>query len=411
MPGDKAGRRVFFQPPWWWPKIISLKWLDSSYLVGGAVRDFLIKKRAVDLDLLVPQLDEEKAFELADEFGSPCFKLGKENYVYRIVAEEGKIDLAPLINRTLEEEVKRRDFTVNSLLLPLSALKKESFFTREIIDFLGGLQDLEKKVLRLCQPDSFQRDPVRLLRAVRFCLELDLEMVKETASQLERDKKLLRKASGERVKSELIKLFSLEFPVKALQKLVSLSLWTEILNYGGLIPKTLMIESQLKEAWLTLKRVEKTFPDYFQQELEKELRVKQLFSFFLALFLSATDKNEIPSALTKFRFSRKTVKACRAWLKFLDRDWFKDKSSQATLVIESGDYFPGCLALILISNQKNLSQKSLLELKKMHEIEKSSLYPFSSEQVIREKSLTPSRSLGEEIKKRKTLFLAGILDK
>ncbi len=402
--------RFFLKSLWWWPPLKNFDWLKSTFLVGGTVRDLIIGREAVDLDLLVPELTEKKAFELANRFKTSFFKLGRENYVYRIVTSEGKIDLIPLTTPTLEEEAKRRDFTVNSLFLPLSSVREGEFLKEDIIDFLGGLRDLRKKTLRLCQPDSFRKDPVRLLRAVRFCLELGLSLDESTAHRLAEDKRFLLKARAERVKTEVLKLFSFEFPEKVVRKLVALSLWAEILSYAGLGFKIGRLEELLRKAFLILRKVEHAFPLYFAQQVEKGVKIKQLFSLFLAFFLSTDEQTQLPSAFGRFRMSKKAIKACQAWLKGVQRDWLSDKKLQAELVVSTGFSFPACLALALIVGQKELSQESFLRFKKMYEIEVGSFYPFSARQVIVETGLTPSFRLGEEIRKRKIIFLSGILN-
>ncbi len=400
---------MLFQPPSWWKEVVIIDWLNSSYIVGGTVRDIVIKRKAVDFDLLVPELNKKKAFELADKIKSPGFKLGKKNYVYRIVTSEGKIDLIPLKHRSLEEEAKRRDFTVNSLLLPLSAARGKAILRKEIIDFLGGLKDLEKRILRLCHADGFKRDPVRLLRAVRFCLELGFRLDKDTANYLGRDKKLLSEVSGERIKAELFKLFSLHFPDKVVEKLISFSLWPEILNYGGLTHKPRNSKTQLKEALAVTKGIKKIFPDYFEKELEKGVKVKHLFYLFLALFLSTDDQSKIPSALSKLRLSRKAIKASQSWLRCAQKDWLKNEKSQAELVIFAGASLPACLTMELIINQRKLSEKMFLKFRKMYEIETGSSYPFAADRVIEETGLPPSLLLGKELKQRKIAFLTRIL--
>lgn len=410
MAGSLGGKKKVFQIPDWWLKIARFDWLNPSYVVGGTVRDLVVKREAVDLDLLVPGLSEEKAFKLANKLRSPCFKLGKKDYVYRIVTSEGKIDLIPLAGRTLEEEARRRDFTINSLLLPLSAVKRKATLKKEIIDFLGGQDDLKKKVLRLCHPNSFKRDPVRLLRAVRFCLELGLRLDKDTACRLARDKVFLSKVPGERVKFELLKLFSLGFPEKVVGKIVSFTLWPEILSYGGLKPKPVNLRVQFEKALQTVNRIKKYFPEYFAKEVERGVEMEHLFYLFLAFFLSTIEQSKIPLALKRFRLSRKAVRACQAWLKCLQKDWFKDSKSLAELIVRSSTSFPAILILALIVNQKKLSQKSLLKFKEMYEIESGSFYPFLSHRVVEVTGLAPSFLLGEEIRQRKIAFLAHILD-
>ncbi len=77
-------------------------------------------------------------------------------------------------------------------------------------------------------------------------------------------------------------------------------------------------------------------------------------------------------------------------------------------MVETGPSFPGCLALILTLRNKPLSQKEAFLLKKMFEVEKENLYPFSGREVKEETGIEPSPALGKEMRRRKIAFLAGI---
>lgn len=276
------------------------------------------------------------------------------------------------------------------------------------VDFLGGLKDLEKGVLRLCEPGSFKRDPVRLLRAVRLSLELGLKIERKTAKRLERDKKLLVEVPAERLKTELLRLFSLDFPERAVERLFLFSLWQEILNYSGLRFMPVKLRVPLEKATEAIKKIGHFFPLYFEQEIEKEVEIKSLLLFFLALLLSTNERTKVPLALRKLRFSRKAVKASQTWLKFLQKDWLKDKVLRAELVLETGNSLPSCLALISTLRGKALSKKRLLEFRKMYEVESGRFYPFSGRKDQEEASLSPSPVLGKELKQRKVAFLTGI---
>lgn len=389
-------------------EILNFDWPVPVYLVGGGVRNLLLKKEVCELDLLVPSLSEALVRKLAKKLCSPFFRLGKKDYVYRLLTTEGKIDLIPLFRKDLFKEVERRDFTINSLLLPLSAFEKEVLLETEVIDFLGGLEDLKKGVLRLCRPDAFRKDPIRLLRALRLSLELNFEIEENTASRLQKEKKWLKKAPVERVKAEILKLFSLEFPDQVWEKLLKSSLLKEMLSWLGLKFKPKEGASLIKKSLKVMRKVDHFFSGYFEKELEKEVKVRPVWLFFLALFLSSGEKTKIPSALKKLRFSRKAVKTSLLWLKSFQKDWLKNREEQAELVVETGPSFPGCLALILTLRNKPLSQKEAFLLKKMFEVEKENLYPFSGREVKEETGIEPSPALGKEMRRRKIAFLAGI---
>ncbi len=271
-------------------EILNFDWPVPVYLVGGGVRNLLLKKEVCELDLLVPSLSEALVRKLAKKLCSPFFRLGKKDYVYRLLTTEGKIDLIPLFRKDLFKEVERRDFTINSLLLPLSAFEKEVLLETEVIDFLGGLEDLKKGVLRLCRPDAFRKDPIRLLRALRLSLELNFEIEENTASRLQKEKKWLKKAPVERVKAEILKLFSLEFPDQVWEKLLKSSLLKEMLSWLGLKFKPKEGASLIKKSLKVMRKVDHFFSGYFEKELEKEVKVRPVWLFFWPFFFPAGKK-------------------------------------------------------------------------------------------------------------------------
>jgi tRNA nucleotidyltransferase (CCA-adding enzyme) len=118
---------------------------------------------------------------------------------------------------SLEDDMRRRDFTINAIAKRLS--------TGEILDPLGGRDDLERRVLRVTGPTSFRDDPLRIVRGLRFVSQLDLEPDEETARQMREWAPQVRHVSGERVggglatdgMGELSKLLLGAHPAKALR--------------------------------------------------------------------------------------------------------------------------------------------------------------------------------------------------
>ncbi len=177
-----------------------------AYLVGGAVRDALLGRPSFDLDLAV--FDARPAAErLAGAFKATLVPLDEDNGVYRLVLP-GKhktirqIDVARIQGKTIEEDLARRDFTVNALALPLAGAADKA----AIIDPRGGLADLSKKQLRAESESLFKDDPLRLLRAFRIAAQLGFSIEKNTLTLITRQRQGVRKPAGERLRSELMAL-------------------------------------------------------------------------------------------------------------------------------------------------------------------------------------------------------------
>lgn len=195
------------------------------YLVGGCVRDFLLDRTPKDIDLCTNATpDQVKALlqttrslhtwdsglkhgtlTITDDF----FKTSYEITTYRIDGEytDGRHPDAVTFTSSLEEDLKRRDFTVNSFAYNL--LSNELFMLDETF-----MNDLELGILRTVgSPDErFQEDGLRMLRAIRFSAQLNYSINTDTLEAIKRNVALIKQVSIERIRDELTKIISSEHP-------------------------------------------------------------------------------------------------------------------------------------------------------------------------------------------------------
>ena len=182
-----------------------------ALLVGGAVRDLLLGIRPKDFDLATSARPEEveRLFRNARIIGRR-FRLVLVRYPDMLVeiatfrAEPGRLKNGMILrdNRygTMEEDVRRRDFTINALTLdPLEG---------KLYDFVGAMDDLRAGIIRTIKPpeDSYREDPVRMLRAVRFQCRLGLKIDPECQRAIPPAAKLLGEVSRHRLADELQRL-------------------------------------------------------------------------------------------------------------------------------------------------------------------------------------------------------------
>jgi tRNA nucleotidyltransferase (CCA-adding enzyme) len=196
----------------------ALEGLPPTYLVGGAVRDLLRGAVAVDLDLAVEGDARSVARALAERLGGSARE--HERFGTATVrADELSFDLAttrkerypepgalPEVARAgLEDDLRRRDFTVNAMAVALGGDDLGHLY-----DPCGGLHDLEAGALRILHPESFLDDPTRLLRAVRYETRLGLRMDEDTerAARAALAEGAISTVSGARVRDELMDLLS-----------------------------------------------------------------------------------------------------------------------------------------------------------------------------------------------------------
>ena len=184
-----------------------------AYLVGGCVRDMVMGKTPLDFDITTSATPEE-----IEKLFSRCIGVGASFGVMKVVEEAMEFEVA-----TFREDVSRRDFTVNALLFDPEK--------NVILDHTGGVADLKKGVLRTVgEPlTRFSEDYLRMLRAVRFAVRLDLEMDEATAQAIRELAPKVKYLSSERIRDELEKMLTGKNPHKAFILLSRLGILKEVL--------------------------------------------------------------------------------------------------------------------------------------------------------------------------------------
>ncbi len=185
----------------------------QTYLVGGSVRDIILHVPCVDWDIATTGDAPRLARQLANRLGGYYAHMNDKASRITITRDQQEIilDVAPLHGTTVEEDLRLRDFTINAIALPLVEAVEiveavESLHAGTplpFIDPLHGCADLAARCLRAVEDTSFQRDPLRMLRAVRFMQHHQLTIEPETERMLTRDASLLTQAAPERIHNEL----------------------------------------------------------------------------------------------------------------------------------------------------------------------------------------------------------------
>jgi predicted DNA-binding protein len=170
---------------------------EEAWVVGGAVRDELLGRELVDLDIAVrdPKRAARAYAEASD--GAP-FPLSERHGAWRVALDGGRtVDFTPLPG-SIEDDLATRDFTINAVARPLGG--------GEAVDPFGGRRDLEVRRLRAVSPQVFRDDPLRLLRAVRLEDELELRLDEATEELAREQAVLVTEPAGERILAELRRL-------------------------------------------------------------------------------------------------------------------------------------------------------------------------------------------------------------
>ncbi|MCR4662864.1 MAG: HD domain-containing protein [Endomicrobiaceae bacterium] len=179
------------------------------YVVGGYIRDFLLKKETLDIDLVVSEKPEPFAKKLAKKINGKCFKLHEDLQTYRVAVFNNPdlqyIDISLMQGKNIKEDLSRRDFTINAL-----AVKIEKFdnIKKNITDYFNGLKDLKAKKINVVSKTAFLDDPLRILRAFRFSSEYKFKITKETLSLIKKYSSRISTVAGERIKNELFRILN-----------------------------------------------------------------------------------------------------------------------------------------------------------------------------------------------------------
>ncbi len=170
--------------------------------VGGYVRDLILGREPVDIDVVVSRDGRRAARMLANVLGGAYYPLDDETDTGRVVLKKDGtrriIDVARLRGRTLLEDLSQRDFTINALGMDAQ--------TGEIVDPFKGQRDLERKLVRMLRPEVFLEDPVRLLRGPRLCAQLGFSLEESTEKAIRTFSGFITRASVERIRDELVRL-------------------------------------------------------------------------------------------------------------------------------------------------------------------------------------------------------------
>ena len=209
-------------------RIIELLPVDEPiYLVGGAIRDALLNRPSNDLDFVTPGDALKIARQIANNLGAAYFPLDVKRKMARLIIKpprahslqawsSTRIDFSTFQGDDLINDLQGRDFTMNAM-----AVEVHNFHT--LIDPLGGATDLISKYLRPCSQHAFLDDPVRILRAVRFSVDLNLQIQTETLQLLRQSIKYLSEVSAERLRDEIYRILLQSHPSSSLRILDKLN--------------------------------------------------------------------------------------------------------------------------------------------------------------------------------------------
>ncbi len=168
------------------------------YLVGGIIRDLTLGRGRQDYDFVLQQRNMTFVHKFRQELKGHLFSMGKDEKqrVYRILTGNEILDFNVIDGSTIGEDLQKRDFTINAMAY---SLHEHRFYFHP-----GAEEDIDKKLIRMVSSRGFDRDPLRMIRGVRYlCILEGFRWDEKTKGIIRRKPSLVRSISVERIKMEM----------------------------------------------------------------------------------------------------------------------------------------------------------------------------------------------------------------
>lgn len=218
----------------------------EAYVAGGPVRDWLLGRKILDLDLVVPDGAAALARRFAQRTTGHFVMLDEKEGVARVVCPDIILDFSQYRDTAndIEEDLCQRDFTINAMAVLLSSalsLLDEVLLSsnhpiirslrnnRQILDPTGGLADLDNRIIRAISRKNLESDPLRLLRAYRFRSQLDFEIEQRTWIYIKELSSAIGSVAPERISHELGLIMESERTGRTLHEMIQVGLLQAIL--------------------------------------------------------------------------------------------------------------------------------------------------------------------------------------
>ncbi len=275
----------------------------EGFIVGGCVRDYLLGFEPKDFDITTDAMPQdiknmfEHTIDTGIEHGTVTVVIDKQNFevtTYRIDGEykDNRRPETVIFSKKIDEDLSRRDFTMNAIAYSISKGFVDPFCGRDDIEskLIKGVGDADKR---------FKEDALRMMRGVRFSAQLGFDIEEKTFVAIKEDAKLIENISIERTRDEFLKLIKSDYIEK-------LNLLQETKLYKYFIPEIEPIFTNYKKNIFILKKV------------SKDLR--------LAYLLSHLDEQTGEDILKRLKLDNKTIKEIKTILKYFNYNFIDDRT-------------------------------------------------------------------------------------
>ncbi len=255
----------------------------GSILVGGYIRDLILDRLSIypDIDIVIPINSLEIGKNIAEKFSGKFLILDQDRNIVRIIFKNFTIDIASQTHELLAEDLKSRDFTINSIGF--------SFDNGQLIDPANGINDINNSLLKSLRYENLLDDPLRILRCFRFVSELNFNIEPHLLEFIKLNKFQLKTISVERIHYELKKIVKGKEALKTVILLNEIKIFEWIQSYENTHSNRLLCVE---------------FDNFLQDEINK---------FFPIVYLKELLKEHL---ITKFKFSKSdtlAINSLRRW--------------------------------------------------------------------------------------------------
>ena len=256
---------------------------NESIIVGGYIRDLILDRLSPhpDIDIVVPNNSQDIGKNIVQKFSGKFLILNQERNVVRIIFTNFTIDIATQTHELLAEDLKNRDFTINSIGF--------SFTNGKLIDPTNGIYDLNNSSLRSFRIENLLDDPLRILRCFRFLSELNFQIEPSVFEFIEINKFRLKTVSVERIQYELKQIVKGKEALKTVELLNEIKIFDWIQGYENNQSNGLLFVD---------------FDNFLQDEIDK---------FFPIVYLKELLREKV---IAKFKFSKSdtlAINSLRKW--------------------------------------------------------------------------------------------------
>lgn len=311
----------------------------SAWLVGGSLRDLLLQRPVVDVDIAVAGNPTTVARSWSQQVNGRWFWLDSERLQSRVLLPNRMtVDFTPLRAASIAADQALRDFTINSLAVPLSEDSPQPI----LFDPLGGLQHLEMKSLQFCSQRSVTDDPLRMLKGIRHAVTLQMVLNDQALQLISQQAPSIKSVSAERVRDEIGKILSSSAPAAGVKLLYQTGLLGVLFgpeNPGWDAEQTFADLAQLDRQMRTFENVSESGTGFEESFSSRAL-------FLLATLLRKYAPNDLPDLLhNKLRLSRQQQRILISLQQAPEKQWFSlaeqlITARQKALLVEQLGYFP-----------------------------------------------------------------------